>query len=79
MSFLEDKSLMALHYGLNDLGRTERATARLPTVFDSLYYKLERLHDEKSAQPVRRRNVAINWVETGALVLEINANHLCHS
>jgi hypothetical protein len=74
MSLLEDKSLMAAYYGPTDLGETERATAHLPTVFDSLYCKLERLYDEKYAQPVRRRTVAISWGETDALPLEINAN-----
>ena len=74
MSLLEDKSLMALYYGLTDLGETGRATAHLPTVFDNLYCKLERLHDVKSAQPVRRRTVAISWVETDELLLEINVN-----
>lgn len=74
MSSLEDKSLMALYYGLTDPGETERATAQLPRVFDHLYCKLERLCDKKSAQPARRRTVAISWEETDELLLEINAN-----
>ncbi len=38
-----------------------------------------RLSDENYAQPVRRHTVAIRWVESGELLVEINAKHLRHS
>jgi len=71
ISLLEGKSLRALCCGLTDPGATERATTRLPTVFDHFYCKLERPYDKKSAQPMRWRNVAISWAETDELFIEI--------
>ena len=72
------QSLMALYDRLAKPGQTERATTHRPTVFDGLYHKLGSLHQEKSAQPLRRR-MAINWVETDGLLLEVHVKHLRHA
>jgi hypothetical protein len=74
LSLFEDKPLMATCGGRTEPGETERATAHLPTVFDNLYRKLERMYVEQSAQPVRRRSVAIRWLETDELNLENKVN-----
>ncbi len=69
---LAGKPRMAAYDGLTDLGKTERAAVHLPTVLDILHCQLEHRYDEKSARPARRRTVAIRWVETDELLLEIN-------
>jgi hypothetical protein len=45
----------------------------------SVLCQLERLLDQKCAQPTPRRSVPISWVETDELLLEININILSHS
>lgn len=81
-TLLEDTALMALmaqFSGLTDSGETERANIHFQTVFDSLYCKLDRLCDEKQAQPMHCRTLAIRWEATGELFWEIQCKQLCHS
>jgi hypothetical protein len=63
--------LSVSYYRLRDPDETERTTARLAAVFENLHANIERLNDEKLAQPARRHTVAIHWVETGELMLKI--------
>jgi len=73
LSSVKDKSPMAPYYALTGPGETECVAAQLQTVFDDLYRKFERLCVETSARPSHHRSVAITWVETAELPLEINA------
>ena len=70
--WLQDKSPRVVSFGAHP-GETGCATAHLLTVFDRLYSKLDREYGAKFAPPEQRRNLAIRWVETDELLLEINA------
>jgi len=72
LSWLEDKSPAAPYDAVTGPGEIQRAIAHLPKGFDNLCCKLERLCDGQSAQPVRRRPLAVNWGEPGELPLEIH-------
>jgi len=58
-------------YRLRDPDKIERTTVLVAAVLGNLSSRIERLNDEKLAQPARRHTVAIDWVETGELILEI--------
>src|SRR5689334_12898790 len=70
---LEKESRVALCCVLTGLLKTARATIGLPTVFAKLWCKLDRLSSEMSAQPLAR-TIAICWVETGEMPIEIKVN-----
>ena len=68
-------SLSISYSRLRDPDETERTTARLAAEFENLPSSIERLNDKELAQPARRHSVAILWVETSELILEIKINN----
>jgi len=68
---------MGLYFPLTDAGQAERAFVHLSAAFDNLCRNLDRLYyDETCSRPVRRRNLAIGWVDGDESSLEINAKDL---